>query len=69
MSAVPRPFVGIDGAIQYAGDVIMRRHRHAPPPYWAVILLPDTKEVASFFAIEDSIAVVDDFGNLVRVPS
>lgn len=69
MSAVPAPFVGIGGAIQYAGDVIMRRHRAAPPPYWTVILLPDESEVAGFFELKDSIAVVDDFGNLVRVSS
>ena len=73
MSAVLTPFVVIGGDRQYAGDVIMFRHRSAEPGYWRVALLPADVSVQAFFgalldeAFWGRAAVVDDFGSLVPV--
>lgn len=63
-----RVFVAISGARQYAGDVCMARHREAAAGYWAVYLCVDA-EASKFLGLQlsDARAVVDDFGNLVRV--
>lgn len=70
MSAIQGFFVCSRGSCQYAGDVVMQRHRDAEPGYWLVTLLP-TPTVANFFDMMGNCpavpAVVDDFGNLVRV--
>lgn len=75
MSAVTFAFVSPTGEVQYSGDLIMRRHRKAPASYWLVSLLP-APSVYAFFRLQDAddahitaLAVVDDFGTLVRVSS
>lgn len=69
-AAVLTPFVGASGDVQYAGDVVMRRHRDAPPGFWGVMLLP-TDPITHFFGTAgcspERLAVVDDFGTLIPV--
>lgn len=62
----------LGGLAGYAGSISMYRHcpSFCKPGMWDVSLCVGA-EVADFFRIKRSItaAVIDDFGNLVRVPS
>lgn len=63
-------WVDARGSSQYAGDVIMERHRNAEPGYWLVTLLPQPP-ITMFFGMTGQCpvvsAVVDDYGHLVAV--
>jgi len=56
--------------IAWCGSVFWTRHADASGKY-RVMLMDEPREVREFFGIDVvsiALAVVDDFGNLVRVP-
>jgi hypothetical protein len=64
--------VSSDGARQYSLDARMYRHSDAQPGYWTATPRLHTNEAAEFFDLlplhaHGVKAVIDDFGNLVRV--
>ena len=67
-------FVSAGGAAQYAGEIVMSRHRHAEPGFWSVALatapallsfVPATSRADLVGLMVGMPAVVDDFGTLV----